>query len=167
MNEASDHFFANPGFTCQQYRSIGLRHPTRHGKHVAAGRIFGNHALVFGTCRQFVFADIAEQGLRLEWLEQKITGTAAHGINSLFDFSKGGHQHHGQMRQALTDFLQQSDAIHRHHAHVAYHDGERLLGQRRQRRFAPIDGHIGATSQFQRIADRLAQAGIIFHNENR
>ena len=70
------------------------------------------------------------------------------------------------MRQSGADFLEQRDAIHRHHAHIADDDRKRLRLQGLQGRLAAIDGNIGAPGQFQRIADCLAQAGIILDNQN-
>ena len=167
MNEASDHFLANARFSGKQHRGIGLGDALGNGKQFAAGRIVGHHAhLVIGR-GQFVFVDVGEQGLWLERLEQEIASPGAHGIHRLVHFSIGRHQHHRQMRQAGADFLEQGDAVHRHHAHIADHDGKSLFRQYFQGRLATIDRHVGATGKFQRIADRFTQTGIVLNDQDR
>ncbi len=107
-----------------------------------------------------------QQGLRLERLEQEIAGAGTHRVDGLVHLGVGRHQHDRQMRQAGANFLEQRDTVHRHHPHIADDDGKRLLFQHLERRLAAIDSDIGTSGQFQRIADRLAQAGVVFDDED-
>ena len=166
MDVTGDDFLADAGFAGQQNGRVGLRNARGERKEVTAGGIAGNDAFVVQGIGQTVTRHVFKQRLRFEGLEQKVAGAAAHRLDGAVNVGEGGHQHHRQMRQALADFLQQGDAVHRHHAHVADHQRDGLLRQQFQRFLAATGGNNGFSGEFERIADRLAQIGIVFDDQD-
>jgi len=123
---ACDHFFSDAAFARQQHRRIGLRDARRQGKEIAAGLIAGDDAVVIHRFRQTITRYVFEQCFRLKRLEKEIAGAGTHRLDRAIDIGKGRHQHDREMRIAGPNFLEQGDSVHRHHAHIAYDQCDRL-----------------------------------------
>jgi len=87
---AGKDFLAGTGFTGKEHGGIGFGHLVGQGQQVAGVRVGGDHAVIPTGCR--VTLHVLEQHIGFERFHQKITGSAAHGIDGFFDVTEGGHQ---------------------------------------------------------------------------
>ncbi len=107
-----------------------------------------------------------EQGFGLERLEQEVAGTGPHRLDRTIDVGESGHQHDREVRIAVADFLEQGDAVHRHHAHIADDEGNGLRIQQPERLFAARGRYDRLAGQFERIAYGFAQVEVVFDDQN-
>jgi hypothetical protein len=109
---------------------------------------------------------VFEQGLRFEGLEQKVASAGPHGFDGAVDVGESGHQNDRQLRKAAADFLEQGNAIDRQHAHVADDQRHGVSGSSCSAS-SPPPRRRGLPCQFEGIAYRLTQCGVVFHHQNR
>ena len=166
VDVAGHHLLAHPGLPGEQDGGVGLGHPGGQGKQVAGSGIHRHHVGILTHGRQAVTGHMLEQGLGLERLEKEVAGPRPHGLNRTVHIGKGRHQHHRQVRILATDFLQQGDAVHGLHAHVADDNGHRPFGQDLQRFRAGGCREDSLTGQFQGIHHCFPQVGIVLDDQD-
>ena len=166
VDMARHDLLADTTLATQQHRRIGLCHTPGEREKVFRHGVDGDHALLVDLLRQTVAQYVLEQRLWLERLEEEIAGTGPHRLDCPIDVGKGRHQDDRQLRQATADFLQQRDAIHRQHAHVTDDERDLAAGQYLQRLIATAGGENGLSGEFEGVAYRLAQRGIVLDDED-
>ncbi|MNQ72221.1 hypothetical protein D3C85_869200 [compost metagenome] len=174
---AGHHFLASAGFTEDQHIRLGRRQcgdllaQAQHRRRLADQSGTQFIAVTQGQPQAAVFQHQLAQGQgAAHAVEQRIAGkgffeevisTGTHGLHRQRYIAVSGDQQYRQLRVLGVQFAQQFETVHAGHADVADHHARPIALKTRGQALGFGQGQDLQASQVQRLAQGLAQVGIV------
>jgi hypothetical protein len=150
----------------QENRGVRGGDPGGEGQGLQRHRVLRHHA-GRGHLPRHDSLQLLGQHLGREWLHQIVGRAGHHGIHGVLDAAVGGDHQHRQLRQAIADAGEEGGAVHRLHL-VIGHDGGNRGAREHLQGLGPFGGDAYLEAgQSQRLGQGLAQALVVFHEEDR